>query len=53
VRDLDAVVSWLTSHQIEVEPVRVDEYTHKRFTFFKDPDDLPLELYELPVLFKN
>ncbi len=53
VRDLDAIVSWLTSHQIEVEPIRVDEYTHKRFTFFKDPDDLPLELYELPVLFKN
>ena len=31
---------------IAVEPVRVDEYTGKRFTFFSDPDGLPLELYE-------
>jgi len=32
---------------VVVEPVRTDEYTGQRFTFFKDPDDLPLELYEL------
>jgi glyoxylase I family protein len=31
---------------VEVEPVRVDPYTGKRFTFFKDPDGLPLEIYE-------
>jgi hypothetical protein len=31
---------------VEVEPVRVDELTGKRFTFFADPDGLPLELYE-------
>jgi glyoxylase I family protein len=30
-----------------VEPVRTDEYTGKRFTFFADPDGLPLELYEI------
>jgi glyoxylase I family protein len=53
VRDLDAVVAWLVSHDVAVEPVRVDEYTHKRFTFFKDPDGLPLELYELPVVFNS
>ncbi len=53
VRDLDTVVNWLASHNIEVEPVRIDEYTHKRFTFFKDPDGLPLELYELPVIFHH
>jgi glyoxylase I family protein len=29
-----------------VEAVRVDEYTGRRFTFFADPDGLPLELYE-------
>jgi glyoxylase I family protein len=29
-----------------VEPVRVDPHTGKRFTFFTDPDGLPLELYE-------
>ena len=36
----------LRTHGIEVEPIRVDEYTGKRFTFFNDPDGLPLELYE-------
>lgn len=50
VRDLDGVVNWLRDNHIEVEPIRVDEYTSKRFTFFKDPDGLPLELYELPVV---
>ncbi|WP_062062266.1 SMU1112c/YaeR family gloxylase I-like metalloprotein [Cellvibrio sp. OA-2007] len=48
VRDLDQYIAWLASHQINVEPVRIDEYTLKRFTFFQDPDGLPLELYELP-----
>lgn len=28
------------------EPVRVDEFTGRRFAFFRDPDGLPLELYE-------
>ena len=31
---------------IEVEPIRVDEHTSKRFTFFRDPDNLPIEIYE-------
>jgi len=31
---------------VAFEPVQVDEYTGKRFTFFADPDGLPLELYE-------
>ena len=47
VASLDAVVAHLTSQNIEVEPVRVDEYTGRRFTFFADPDGLPLELYEI------
>ena len=46
VTDMDKTVKWLESQGVEVEPVRVDEYTHKRYTFFKDPDGLPLELYE-------
>ncbi len=46
VDDLDAEVLRLQAHGIETEPVRVDEYTDKRFTFFSDPDGLPLELYE-------
>lgn len=28
------------------EQVRVDEYSQKRFLFLKDPDSLPIELYE-------
>jgi glyoxylase I family protein len=31
---------------VNVEPIRVDPITGKKFTFFKDPDDLPLEIYE-------
>jgi len=44
--NLDVAVQSLTAQGVACEPVRVDEYTGKRFTFFADPDDLPLELYE-------
>ena len=44
--DLDAACARLEGHGVVVEPVRVDEYTGCRFTFFPDPDGLPLELYE-------
>tara|TARA_X000000950_G_C13690222_1_gene567698 strand:- start:341 stop:724 length:384 start_codon:yes stop_codon:yes gene_type:complete len=47
VDDLDAAINQLSSKNVECEPIRVDEYTGKRFTFFQDPDGLPLELYEL------
>lgn len=46
VADLDAVVQHLTTHGVTVEPIRLDELTGKRFTFFHDPDNLPLEIYE-------
>ena len=46
VADIDAAVAHLRGHGIDVEPLRIDEYTGRRFTFFRDPDDLPLELYE-------
>ena len=46
VTDLDAVVAELISKGVVVELVRVDEYTGRRFTFFADPDNLPIELYE-------
>ena len=46
VADLDVAVAHLHSHDVATEPVRVDEYTGRRFTFFADPDGLPLELYE-------
>ena len=46
VTNLDESISWLNKNGVTTEPIRVDEYTGKRFTFFADPDDLPLELYE-------
>lgn len=47
VEDIHQWVEVLQSKNIKVEPIRVDEYTLKRFTFFEDPDGLPLELYEI------
>ena len=35
-----------TQRGVSCEPIRIDEYTGRRFTFFADPDGLPLELYE-------
>ena len=46
VDDLDAWVAHLTTHGVSTEPIRVDEFTARRFTFLADPDDLPIELYE-------
>ena len=47
VSDLDATVRGLAQHQVAAEPIRVDEFTGRRFTFIADPDDLPLEFYEV------
>lgn len=44
--DLDAAVYWLEVSGISTESIRVDPYTGCRFTFFFDPDGLPLELKE-------
>lgn len=46
VEDMDAVVAELNAKGIETEPIRIDEFTNNRATFFKDPDGLPLELHE-------
>lgn len=46
VRDVAEAKDWLETAGVEVEPIRIDPYTGRAFTFFKDPDDLPLELYE-------
>jgi len=48
VDDVARAADWLTAKGVAVEPIRVDEYTGRRFTFFADPDGLPLELYESP-----
>ena len=46
VDDIEEAVKWLNEKGIETEPIRFDLYTEKRMTFFRDPDDLPLELHE-------
>lgn len=46
VENIEAVVAELEEMGIFVEPIRYDDYTHKKMTFFFDPDGLPLELHE-------
>lgn len=46
VDDLNIEINRLSKLGVVFEPIREDEYTKKRFTFFSDPDGLPLELYE-------
>ena len=46
VDNIEPAVAWLNSMGIETEPVREDKVNGGRFTFFKDPDGLPLELHE-------
>lgn len=47
VSNLESVIAKLTKNSIKTEPIRIDEFTKKRFTFFEDPDNLPIELYEI------
>ncbi len=46
VDNIDKSIEFLNSQNIIAEPIRKDEFTNKRFTFFTDPDLLPIELYE-------
>lgn len=46
VEDVEETVKELNSLGIETEPVRVDEFTNKKMTFFFDPDGQPLEIHE-------
>ena len=46
VENIEEVVAELNAMGIETEPIRMDEFTNSRATFFKDPDGLPLELHE-------
>lgn len=46
VNNIEDVILQLNSNGILTEPIRIDEYTNKKFTFFNDPDGLPLELHE-------
>ena len=46
VDSVEQTVKELRELGIECEPIRVDDYTGKKMTFFHDPDGLPLELHE-------
>ncbi len=47
VDDIENAVKELSKFNVLTEPIRKDEFTEKRFTFLSDPDDLPIELYEI------
>lgn len=47
VKNIEESIAHLIKSGVNPEPIRVDENTGKRFTFFSDPDDLPIELYEI------
>ncbi|BBD60213.1 glyoxalase/bleomycin resistance protein/dioxygenase [Nostoc sp. HK-01] len=47
VENIEETVVYLKLHNIEIENIRIDEITGKKFTFFQDPDNLPLEIYEV------
>ncbi|AMG01522.1 VOC family protein [Vibrio mimicus] len=46
VDDVAKIKAQLEQKGVSVEPIRIDEYTGKAYTFFADPDGLPLELYQ-------
>lgn len=46
VDDVQSIVDLLKTKSIIAEPIRIDEFTNKKFTFIADPDDLPIEFYE-------
>ena len=47
VADIETEVAYLKSKNIVTEDIRIDEFTNRKFTFFEDPDNLPIEIYEL------
>ncbi len=47
VANIEQATQYLQAHGIECEPIRIDELTGRAFTFFRDPDNLPLEFYEV------
>ncbi len=46
VESVQDMTKYLVAKGVDVEAIRTDEFTGKKYTFFKDPDGLPLELYE-------
>ena len=47
VNNIEESCLFLKDNQIDTEDIRTDEYTGRKFTFFSDPDNLPIELYEI------
>ena len=47
VKNLEEWKVYLESNEVSCQEIRVDEFTGKRFFFFNDPDNLPIELYEI------
>jgi len=47
VDDIVAAITYFQNKGLNPEPIRIDEFTGKKFTFFADPDELPIELYEI------
>lgn len=47
VTNIEEAIGSLNRKGVDTEPIRIDEFTNKKFTFFSDPDSLPLELYEV------
>lgn len=46
VDDIDLAIARLAEEGVVCEPVRIDPLNGNRYTFFADPDGLPLELVE-------
>jgi len=46
VDNIDEAIRHVNAHGVITEPIRIDEFTGKHFTFFADPDGLPIEFYE-------
>lgn len=46
VDDLELIIGMMENKGVVAEPIRIDEFTGKRFTFITDPDQLPIEFYE-------
>ncbi|MHC5215880.1 SMU1112c/YaeR family gloxylase I-like metalloprotein [Enterococcus sp. LJL128] len=46
VDDVEAVCAYLSNHGVLCEPIRIDDFTGEKMTFFFDPDGLPLEIHE-------
>ncbi len=46
VNNIEEAVAAITADDVVAEPIRIDEFTGKKFTFFTDPDGLPIEFYE-------